>query len=95
MSAVTDADAAANTLPENASLGQPGGYPALASDADATTNAMTYTLDDDAGGRFAIDAASGVVTLAGALDFETSVEPCDHRARDQRGRQLQPPRFSR
>ena len=48
------------------------GITALASDADATTNAITYTLDDDAGGRFAINASSGVVTVAGAIDRETA-----------------------
>jgi hypothetical protein len=32
---------------------------------------VTYSLDDDAGGRFAIDSVSGVVTTAAMLDFET------------------------
>ena len=36
-----------------------------ASDADATNNTITYTLIDDAGGRFAIDLDTGVVTVAG------------------------------
>ena len=35
-------------------------------------DAVTYSLSDDAGGRFAINADSGVVTVAGALDFETA-----------------------
>ena len=30
-------------------------------DADATTNVVTYTLDNNDGGRFAIDLNSGVV----------------------------------
>ncbi|MGM0489708.1 MAG: cadherin repeat domain-containing protein, partial [Planctomycetota bacterium] len=42
------------------------------SDADATTNTITYSLDDDAGGLFAIDGGSGVVTVSGALDYETA-----------------------
>ena len=33
---------------------------------------MTYTLDDSAGGLFAIDSGTGVVTVAGALDYETA-----------------------
>ncbi|MDC7698454.1 type I secretion C-terminal target domain-containing protein, partial [Vogesella indigofera] len=31
-----------------------------------------YSLSDNAGGRFAIDASSGIVTVAGALDYETA-----------------------
>jgi hypothetical protein len=45
---------------------------AAASDADATTNAITYSLTDDAGGRFAINASTGVVSVAGAIDRETA-----------------------
>ena len=37
----------------------------MASDADATNNTITYSLQDDDGGRFAIDANTGVVTVAG------------------------------
>ena len=33
---------------------------------------VTYSLDDDAGGLFAIDANTGMVTVAGALDAETA-----------------------
>ena len=50
----------------------------LASDADATDNTITYSLDDDAGGRFAIDANTGVVTVAGGLDYETAHQPQHH-----------------
>ena len=53
--AITDSDAAANTVAENASIGTSVGITALAADADATNNTITYTLDDDAGGRFAIN----------------------------------------
>ncbi len=70
--AVTDVDVAANAVDENAVLGTSVGITASATDADATTNAITYTLDDSAGGLFAIDANTGVVTLAGALDAETA-----------------------
>ncbi|MBV5322821.1 MAG: cadherin repeat domain-containing protein, partial [Ilumatobacteraceae bacterium] len=47
------------------------GVTALGVDADAGTT-VTYALTNDAGGKFAIDAQSGVVTLAGALDFEAA-----------------------
>jgi Ca2+-binding RTX toxin-like protein len=72
--AVTDSEAAANTVSENALSGTVVGITASASDADATNNAITYSLDDDAGGRFAIDPASGVVSVADGslLDFETA-----------------------
>ena len=69
--AVTDAAAAANTVPENSAAGTTVGLTALASDADISANAITYSLDVNAGGRFAINATTGVVTVAGPLDFET------------------------
>ncbi|MGH1558852.1 cadherin repeat domain-containing protein [Caulobacter segnis] len=45
-----------------------------ASATEAKTGAVTYSLADDASGRFAIDAATGVVSVADAtkLNFETS-----------------------
>ena len=61
---ITDSDATANAVDENAANGTAVGVTALASDADATNNTITYTLDDDAGGRFAIDGSTGVVTVA-------------------------------
>ena len=70
--AVSDSDAAANTVAEDATVGTAVGITGLASDADATDNAISYTLDDDAGGLFAIDANTGVVTVNGALDYETA-----------------------
>ena len=47
------------------------GVTGLATDADAT-DGVTYSLSDDAGGRFAIDANTGVVTVNGALDYEAA-----------------------
>jgi hypothetical protein len=46
------------------------GVTAFASDVDATTNTVSYSLIDTAGGKFAIDATTGVVTVAGAIDRE-------------------------
>ncbi len=69
---VSDVDPSANNVSENATTGTTVGVIALASDADATTNSITYTLDDDAAGRFAIDANTGLVTVAGSLDYEST-----------------------
>src|SRR4030095_8926732 len=64
VSSPTDTDAAANAVNENAANGTTVGITASASDEDATTNTVTYSLTDSAGGRFAIDANTGVVTVA-------------------------------
>ncbi|MGN6136039.1 MAG: cadherin domain-containing protein, partial [Aureliella sp.] len=69
-SAISDSDATADTVAENAAVGTAVGIAASASDADATNNTISYTLVDDDGGRFAIDSATGVVTVAGAIDRE-------------------------
>ncbi|MEQ9407984.1 MAG: cadherin domain-containing protein [Fuerstiella sp.] len=74
VSAVSDADAAANEVVENSANGVTTGITALATDADATNNTISWSLDDDAGGRFTIDSASGIVTVADGtlLDREAS-----------------------
>ncbi len=43
-------------------------------DSDATNNTVTYSLVDDAGGRFAINPTTGVVTVADGtlLNFEAA-----------------------
>ncbi|MBX9826325.1 MAG: pre-peptidase C-terminal domain-containing protein [Xanthobacteraceae bacterium] len=69
--APTDASLSAATVAENSAdetvVGTVTGV-----DPDAG-DVMTYTLVDDAGGRFAIDNESGIVTVADgtALDYET------------------------
>ena len=78
--AVTDSDGSANAVAENAGIGTSVGITALASDADATNNTITYTLDDDAGGRFAIDGSTGVITVNAALDYESNTSHSDCRA---------------
>ncbi|MFN9911974.1 MAG: cadherin repeat domain-containing protein, partial [Pirellulaceae bacterium] len=72
--AISDSNAAANSVAENAANGTVVGVTASASDADATTNTITYSLDNNASGRFAIDSSTGVVTVAdGAqLNFEAA-----------------------
>ncbi|WP_454713916.1 cadherin domain-containing protein [Caulobacter segnis] len=71
-SAPVDANVAANTVSEGAANGASVGITASAT--EAKTGVVTYSLTDDAGGRFAIDAATGVVTVADAtkLNFETA-----------------------
>ena len=73
VSAVTDNDGNANSVAENAANGTAVGVTALATDGDAT-DAVTYSLTDNAGGRFAIDSNSGQITVADGslLDYETN-----------------------
>ncbi len=60
---LTDSDSVtANTVDSNATNGSTVGITALATDGNA--QAVTYSLTDNAGGRFAIDAATGIVTVA-------------------------------
>ena len=66
-----DVDSTVDGVAENAAFGSAVGVTASASDADVT-DAVSYALTDDAGGRFAIDTASGVVTVAAGLDHETA-----------------------
>lgn len=68
----TDADPAANTVAENAATGSSTGLTAYSTDQEGAT--ISYSLTNNAGGRFAINAATGVVTVANAalLDFETA-----------------------
>ena len=71
---MTDSDAEINSVNENAATGTSVGVTAFASDADGTNNDVTYSLSDDAGGRFAIDEVSGEVYVADGslLDHETT-----------------------
>jgi len=65
-----DMDAAPDTVAEDALAGTTVGIVVAASDAGATP--LSYSLLDDASGRFAIDIVTGAVTVAGALHFETA-----------------------
>ena len=40
--------------------------------SDAESDVLTYSLTDDVGGLFAIDSATGVITVANPLDYETA-----------------------
>jgi serralysin len=67
---ISDLSTAANFVTENAAVGTVIGFTIEASDADATNNAVTYSLVSNPGGLFAINATTGVVTVAGAIDRE-------------------------
>jgi hypothetical protein len=71
-SAPTDVNGATNTVAEGAANGSTVGI--TASSVDPNGPATTYSLTDSAGGRFAIDSSTGVVTVANgaAIDFETA-----------------------
>ena len=65
-----DTDGAANAVAENVVIGTVVGVTGVAGDADATTNFVTYSLSSNPGGLFAINANTGVVTTAAAIDRE-------------------------
>ncbi len=67
---LTDIDAAANAAAENSPNGTLVGI--RASTIDPDLDIVTYSLSDNAGGRFQIDAVTGVVSVANGalLDFE-------------------------
>jgi hypothetical protein len=74
VAAITDSNLAPDAVNENSPVGTRVGITATSVDADGTNNTITYSLDDNAGGRFAIDATTGIVTVADGslLDREVS-----------------------
>jgi len=68
----TESNAATNTVAEGASNGSTVGVTARAIDPDGDT--LTYSLTVNAGGRYSIDALTGVVTVADGslLNYETA-----------------------
>jgi hypothetical protein len=68
---LSDADASPNVVTENAAIGTTVGVTAMAADPDPQDR-VSYSLDLDAGGRFAVNAVTGVIRVSGGLDFETS-----------------------
>lgn len=68
-----DNDSASNQVPENSAAGTLVGITAFSTDPGAS-DVVTYRLTDDAGGRFAIDASTGVVSVADGslLDYEAA-----------------------
>ncbi|MCA9086915.1 MAG: cadherin repeat domain-containing protein, partial [Planctomycetaceae bacterium] len=68
---IVDTNAAADNIDENVPVGTIVGITAFSQDQDGTNNGITYSLDNSAGGLFAIDSATGIVTTAAAIDYET------------------------
>jgi hypothetical protein len=66
---ITDSNGAADTVATTARQGAATGITVSASDADAGTS-ITYRLVDSAGGLFAIDPTTGVVTVADAAQLQ-------------------------
>lgn len=66
VSDIVDLSGTPNVVDEVAANGTPVGITAYAIDPGHSVN---YTLSDDAGGRFAINSSSGVVTKAGSIDY--------------------------
>ncbi len=71
---LSDSDSNAEWVSEDAMIGTPVGVTASGFDGDASVGNLMeeYFLDTDANGLFTIDAVTGVVTLAGSLDYETA-----------------------
>lgn len=69
---IIDSDPADNIVNESAAIGTATGLVALATGTQAGST-VSYSLPNSSGGLFAIDANTGVVTVAGALDFETAI----------------------
>ncbi|WP_236247327.1 cadherin repeat domain-containing protein, partial [Pseudomonas tohonis] len=59
---ISDSNPAANSVVENAANGSTVGLTVLGTDGDAGATITKYELTDNAGGRFAINATTGVVT---------------------------------
>jgi len=61
---IVDSDGAANAVMENS---LPGATVGVTASAQGLPTPVTYSLDDDAGGRFQINSSTGVVTTTGPL----------------------------
>jgi VCBS repeat-containing protein len=80
-----DNDAAANTVVEGAANGSTVGVTLFSDEPNGP--AVVYQLTDNAGGRFAVDPSTGVVTVANAalLDFESGAHSFTITGRTQVG----------
>ena len=76
VTAPVDVNSSLNSVFENSGAGTTVGVTASALDADGSNNAITYSLDDNAGGRFTIDGTTGEITVANPalLDHETDAQ---------------------
>jgi Ca2+-binding RTX toxin-like protein len=83
-SAPIDANASANVVLETAAVGTVVGVTASSMDPDAG-DSVTYSLLNNAGGLFAIDSTTGVVTVAGVLNDAAADQTITVRATDKSG----------
>ena len=73
----TDSNGATNTIAENSAVGSTVGVTASASDADGTTNSITYSVSaQSCAGIFTVSGATGVVTVATSPDYESTGASC-------------------
>ena len=70
LSTPADSNGGVNSVLENAAVGTQVGITVQATNLGGPP--VTYSLTDNAGGRFQINATTGVVTVAAALDYETA-----------------------
>ncbi|MEW8524566.1 MAG: Ig-like domain-containing protein [Candidatus Thiodiazotropha endolucinida] len=63
-----DVEDTPDEIPLSGSLSDGVGITVWAEDPDSSNNRITYSLDDDSNGLFAIDPAYGTITLASTLD---------------------------
>lgn len=70
--AITDIDADPSTIAENAIIGATVGVQVSAADVDG--DAVTYSLVNDPDSKFAIDSSTGIVTLAGNLNYDNATQ---------------------
>jgi hypothetical protein len=66
-----DVDATADGVDQRSAAGSPVGVQLQARDPDGTDNTVRYALLDDAGGRFQVDASTGVIRTASSLAADT------------------------
>ncbi|HZF28374.1 MAG TPA: PQQ-binding-like beta-propeller repeat protein [Gammaproteobacteria bacterium] len=71
LGALGDANPAADRVAESARRGAPVGLTITAPEI-AARGGVVFSLANDASGAFAVDSASGVVTIAAGVDFEVS-----------------------
>ena len=74
VSSIEDSNAVSNEISEAATVGASVGVTAFAEDQDGTNSDVTYSLSNDAGGAFTIDADTGEVTVndPSQLNFENA-----------------------
>ena len=75
VSTPTDSDGDTNTLAEDVSNGASAEITASASDADGSTNTVSYAITaQSCSGAFEIDSSSGAITVAdtSAIDYDTA-----------------------